>query len=87
MLYIVSLDELINLILAHLKCLILSPGQRCLSVKVKMPKWDSQWTPTQDAALLQGVERYGFGSWDAIKVDNDLKLGTYILQSDPKKVR
>ncbi|EGD72398.1 chromodomain helicase DNA binding protein 1 [Salpingoeca rosetta] len=53
--------------------------------KVKMPKWDCEWKPTDDANLLVGVDKYGLGAWDKVKADTSLKLGSLILQEKGKK--
>jgi len=36
--------------------------------------WDVEWTVGDDSRLLAGVFEYGFGSWDAIKMDPTYEL-------------
>ena len=36
--------------------------------------WDCTWTVEDDSRLLAGVYEYGFGSWEAIKMDPSYKL-------------
>ena len=41
-----------------------------LPCKVKDAKdWDVPWSLEDDSHLLAGVFEYGFGSWEAIKMD------------------
>ena len=37
--------------------------------------WSCTWTPIDDAMLLAGVYKYGFGEWEAIQADQELNLG------------
>ncbi|KAH9399592.1 transcriptional regulator [Tyrophagus putrescentiae] len=41
--------------------------------------WDCPWTVEDDSRLLAGVYEYGFGSWEAIKMDPSYKLMEKIL--------
>jgi len=43
-------------------------------VRVKDAYFDCEWTEAEDASLLRGVYKYGAGSWDAIRMDPELKL-------------
>lgn len=45
----------------------------------KTAHFDCPWDRTDDSALLRGVYEYGIGSWEAIKMDPDLKLQDKIL--------
>lgn len=36
---------------------------------------DTEWTCEDDLRLLRGIYQHGMGSWEAIKLDNSLKLG------------
>ncbi|WKX89357.1 hypothetical protein Q1695_008755 [Nippostrongylus brasiliensis] len=44
--------------------------------------WDVEWTSVDDAAVLQGVYKYGVGSWEAIKMDPELGLADKIFLKD-----
>ncbi|KHJ77311.1 hypothetical protein OESDEN_23069, partial [Oesophagostomum dentatum] len=47
--------------------------------------WDVEWNTIDDKALLQGVYKYGLGSWEAIKMDPQLGLADKVFLKD--KVR
>jgi len=36
--------------------------------------FDCEWDAEDDSRLLRGVYEYGFGNWEAIKADENLKL-------------
>ena len=50
--------------------------------KLKQTYWDCEWSPEQDKALLRGIYEYGYGNWEWIKADPELKLGGKILVND-----
>lgn len=45
-----------------------------VGMHAKDANFNCPWTDADDASLLRGVYKYGTGSWDAIKLDPDLKL-------------
>lgn len=45
-----------------------------LSCRVKMPHFDVDWDVQDDTHLLLGIYEYGYGNWDQIKTDPELKL-------------
>ncbi|KAL7419150.1 ATP-dependent DNA helicase Hrp3 [Cryptotrichosporon argae] len=47
--------------------------------------WTVDWNATDDAHLLVGIWKYGFGAWEQIKEDKALQLGGRIFLEDPKK--
>ncbi|GMK59395.1 hypothetical protein CspeluHIS016_0800010, partial [Cutaneotrichosporon spelunceum] len=46
--------------------------------------WSVEWGPKDDARLLIGIYKYGFGAWESIKSDHDLHLQDMIFLEDPK---
>lgn len=46
---------------------------------IKAPSYGVRWRPQQDALLLVGVNRHGFGNWARIADDPDLHLGDKIF--------
>ncbi|XP_054159378.1 chromodomain-helicase-DNA-binding protein 1-like isoform X2 [Oppia nitens] len=50
-----------------------------LQGKVKAAHWDVLWDIEDDSRLLAGVHEYGFGSWEAIKMDPSYGLADKIL--------
>ncbi|XP_036399292.1 chromodomain-helicase-DNA-binding protein 2 isoform X2 [Megalops cyprinoides] len=56
-----------------------------LTCRVKMPHFDVDWDVEDDTRLLLGIYEHGYGNWDLIKTDPDLKLSTKILPDDPDK--
>ncbi|XP_076465125.1 chromodomain-helicase-DNA-binding protein 1-like isoform X2 [Babylonia areolata] len=57
-----------------------------LSCYVKKVHWGCEWIVSDDSNLLRGVYEYGMGSWEAIKMDSELKLHDKILPDvDQKK--
>lgn len=42
---------------------------------IKAPSYGVPWKPQNDAMLLVGVNRYGFGNWTQIAIDQQLMLG------------
>ncbi|UMM12293.1 hypothetical protein L5515_001145 [Caenorhabditis briggsae] len=47
--------------------------------------WDVEWKWDDDGALLWGVWKYGYGSWEAIKMDPSLGLADKIFIKDKTK--
>lgn len=43
-------------------------------IKVKSANWNCSWSIDNDSRLLAGVYEYGFGSWEAIKMDPSYNL-------------
>lgn len=43
--------------------------------------WDVEWDTADDLALLKGIYRYGFGSWEEIKMDPDYGLAEKVRLS------
>jgi chromodomain-helicase-DNA-binding protein 1 len=50
--------------------------------KLKQTYWDCEWTVEEDKSLLRAIYEYGYGNWEWIKADPELKLGDKILVSD-----
>ncbi|KAK8853315.1 hypothetical protein IAR55_004019 [Kwoniella newhampshirensis] len=46
--------------------------------------WTVEWAAQDDAHLLIGIWRHGFGSWEAIAQDPTLELSNKIFLEDPK---
>lgn len=48
--------------------------------------WNVDWAVRDDSALLVGIWRHGFGSWDLIQADDDLGLkGKFFLEADKRE--
>lgn len=45
-----------------------------LTCRVKVAHFDVDWDLQDDIQLLLGIYEHGFGNWDLIKTDPDLKL-------------
>ncbi|KAM9807819.1 chromodomain-helicase-DNA-binding protein 2 [Neosynchiropus ocellatus] len=56
-----------------------------LTCRVKVAHFDVDWDLEDDTQLLLGIYEHGFGNWDLIKTDPDLKLAEKILPDDPSK--
>ncbi|KAM9754558.1 chromodomain-helicase-DNA-binding protein 2 isoform 5-T5 [Menidia menidia] len=56
-----------------------------LTCRVKIAHFDADWELQDDIQLLLGIYEHGFGNWDLIKTDPDLKLADKILPDDPSK--
>ncbi|XP_074489111.1 chromodomain-helicase-DNA-binding protein 2 isoform X2 [Sebastes fasciatus] len=56
-----------------------------LTCRVKVAHFDVDWDLQDDVQLLLGTYEHGFGNWDLIKTDPDLKLADKILPADPSK--
>ncbi len=47
--------------------------------------WSGRWGPQEDAMLLVGAYKYGFGNWEAMAKDSRLGLeGKFFLEEDKK---
>ncbi|XP_014204371.1 chromodomain-helicase-DNA-binding protein 1 isoform X2 [Copidosoma floridanum] len=55
-----------------------------LDAKVKPANFECEWTLEDDTMLLKGIYQHGMGSWEAIKMDESLKLGDKILLNGSK---
>ncbi|KAJ0069416.1 hypothetical protein NL108_006011, partial [Boleophthalmus pectinirostris] len=53
-----------------------------LNLRVKQAHFDVEWDLQDDTQLLLGIYEHGFGNWDLIKTDPDMRL---ILPDDPSK--
>lgn len=53
----------------------------------KNTNWACEWTAKDDAMLLVGAWRHGFGSWEAIQQDEELGLEGKFFLEDAKKER
>uniref|UniRef100_A0AAR2JQK6 DNA helicase n=1 Tax=Pygocentrus nattereri TaxID=42514 RepID=A0AAR2JQK6_PYGNA len=64
-----------------------NPAERnkYLTCRVKIPHFDVDWDIHDDTQLLLGIYEHGYGNWDLIKTDSDLKLSEKILPDDPAK--
>ncbi|WWC91832.1 uncharacterized protein L201_006779 [Kwoniella dendrophila CBS 6074] len=49
--------------------------------------WTVEWSMPDDAHLLTGIWRHGFGSWEAISQDPELELQSKIFLEDPKSAK
>uniref|UniRef100_A0A3P8UY20 Chromodomain helicase DNA binding protein 2 n=1 Tax=Cynoglossus semilaevis TaxID=244447 RepID=A0A3P8UY20_CYNSE len=56
-----------------------------LTCRVKMAHFDVDWSLQDDVQLLLGIHEHGFGNWDLIKTDPDMKLADKILPDDSSK--
>ncbi|XP_024235229.1 chromodomain-helicase-DNA-binding protein 2 isoform X2 [Oncorhynchus tshawytscha] len=56
-----------------------------LTCRVKVPHFDVDWDLQDDTQLLLGVYEHGYGNWDLMKTDPDLKLADKIIPDDPDK--
>ncbi|KAJ3596439.1 hypothetical protein NHX12_002846 [Muraenolepis orangiensis] len=58
-----------------------------LACRVKIAHFDVDWEIQEDVQLLLGIYEHGYGNWDLIKTDPDLKLAdkANILPDDPNK--
>lgn len=54
-----------------------------LTCYVKKVHWDCTWEVSDDSNLLKGVYEYGMGSWEAIKMDTELKLHDKVRKITP----
>lgn len=52
--------------------------------RLKPANFDCDWSSEDDSRLLRGIYQHGMGSWEAIKMDNNLKLGDKLLPNGSK---
>lgn len=50
------------------------PRRYCLSCRVKAAHFDVEWGVEDDSRLLLGIYEHGYGNWELIKTDPELKL-------------
>ncbi|CAK9826197.1 Chromodomain-helicase-DNA-binding protein 1 [Anthophora retusa] len=55
-----------------------------IDIKLKPANFDCDWSSEDDSRLLRGIYQHGMGSWEAIKMDNSLKLGDKLLPNGSK---
>lgn len=54
-------------------------------IKTKSSHFDVEWGAEEDTKLLKGIYIYGLGSWEQIKLDPSLEIGSKILLNEDKK--
>lgn len=59
-------------VVAHCGLLFFSRFQ--LTCRVKIPHFDVDWDNQDDTQLLLGIYEHGYGNWDLLKTDPELKL-------------
>ncbi|KAJ7311369.1 hypothetical protein JRQ81_006987 [Phrynocephalus forsythii] len=57
----------------------------CLPYRVKAAHFDAEWGLEDDSHLLLGVYEHGYGNWELIKSDPELKLTDKILPVETDK--
>ncbi|XP_028561657.2 chromodomain-helicase-DNA-binding protein 2 isoform X4 [Podarcis muralis] len=57
----------------------------CLTCRVKAAHFDVDWSLEDDSHLLVGVYEHGYGNWELIKSDPELKLTNKILPVETDK--
>ncbi|KAL6081996.1 hypothetical protein STEG23_033603, partial [Scotinomys teguina] len=57
----------------------------CLSCRVKAAHFDVEWGVEDDSRLLLGIYEHGYGNWELIKTDPELKLTDKILPVETDK--
>lgn len=62
---------------------VLSYTYNCF-YRLKPANFDCDWNSEDDSRLLKGIYQHGMGSWEAIKMDNSLKLGDKIFPNGSK---
>ncbi|XP_050480043.1 chromodomain-helicase-DNA-binding protein 1 isoform X1 [Bombus huntii] len=55
-----------------------------IDIKLKPANFDCDWSSEDDSRLLRGIYQHGMGSWEIIKMDNNLKLGDKLLPNGSK---
>lgn len=51
-----------------------SKNPESLVVKAKLSNWTHKWDPKDDAMLLVGIHKHGWGQWEVIISDRSLRL-------------
>ncbi|XP_006027753.1 chromodomain-helicase-DNA-binding protein 2 isoform X3 [Alligator sinensis] len=57
----------------------------CLTCRVKAAHFDVDWGVEEDSRLLVGIYEHGYGNWELIKTDPELKLADKILPVETDK--
>uniref|UniRef100_A0A8C8VP75 DNA helicase n=1 Tax=Pelusios castaneus TaxID=367368 RepID=A0A8C8VP75_9SAUR len=57
----------------------------CLTCRVKAAHFDVDWGVEDDTHLLLGIYEHGYGNWELIKTDPELKLSDKILPVETDK--
>lgn len=57
-----------------LRPLCSNPCRYCLTCRVKAAHFDVEWGVEDDSRLLLGIYEHGYGNWELIKTDPELKL-------------
>ncbi|XP_029430431.1 chromodomain-helicase-DNA-binding protein 2 isoform X2 [Rhinatrema bivittatum] len=57
----------------------------CLTSRVKAAHFDVDWGVEEDSHLLLGIYEHGYGNWELVKMDPDLKLSDKILPVETDK--
>uniref|UniRef100_A0A8C4WFQ2 Chromodomain helicase DNA binding protein 2 n=2 Tax=Gopherus TaxID=38771 RepID=A0A8C4WFQ2_9SAUR len=57
----------------------------CLTCRVKAAHFDVDWGVEDDSRLLLGIYEHGYGNWELIKTDPELKLTDKILPVETDK--
>ncbi|KAG8440685.1 hypothetical protein GDO86_006437 [Hymenochirus boettgeri] len=57
----------------------------CLTSRVKAAHFDVEWGVEEDTYLLLGISEHGYGNWELIKSDPELKLTEKILPVETEK--
>ncbi|MEE6528090.1 hypothetical protein FKM82_030025, partial [Ascaphus truei] len=56
-----------------------------LASRVKAAHFDVDWEVEEDSRLLLGISAHGYGNWELIKSDPELKLADKIFPADAQK--
>ncbi|TPX33995.1 hypothetical protein SmJEL517_g03222 [Synchytrium microbalum] len=77
-----------NHAMTRLKLAAEKPQSFRLSNQMKSVNWSQPWTHKEDAMLVAGIARHGFGSWAEIQADPDLNLqGRFHLGVEKKDIK
>uniref|UniRef100_A0A8D0H1E3 Chromodomain helicase DNA binding protein 2 n=1 Tax=Sphenodon punctatus TaxID=8508 RepID=A0A8D0H1E3_SPHPU len=57
----------------------------CLTCRVKAAHFDVDWAVEEDSRLLLGIHEHGYGNWELMKTDPELKLSDKILPVETDK--
>uniref|UniRef100_A0A2R9ACG9 Chromodomain helicase DNA binding protein 2 n=1 Tax=Pan paniscus TaxID=9597 RepID=A0A2R9ACG9_PANPA len=60
-------------------------SEYCLTCRVKAAHFDVEWGVEDDSRLLLGIYEHGYGNWELIKTDPELKLTDKILPVETDK--
>lgn len=58
-----------------------NPFRYCLTCRVKAAHFDVEWGVEDDSRLLLGIYEHGYGNWELIKTDPELKLTDKVSKS------